>query len=107
MKLYCFVDEIVPFRVVLSMVMLQIQVSFLLLAVMEDSFYQLLLSSCSVTMARTKQTARKSTGGKAPRKQLATKVSCDEASLGMPQMFFYFAVLVWISLVFKLFLDVA
>lgn len=26
-------------------------------------------------MARTKQTARKSTGGKAPRKQLATKVS--------------------------------
>ncbi|KAJ6775078.1 hypothetical protein OIU79_018292, partial [Salix purpurea] len=25
-------------------------------------------------MARTKQTARKSTGGKAPRKQLATKV---------------------------------
>ena len=27
-----------------------------------------------VTMARTKQTARKSTGGKAPRKQLATKV---------------------------------
>ena len=28
-----------------------------------------------VKMARTKQTARKSTGGKAPRKQLATKVS--------------------------------
>ena len=27
----------------------------------------------AVTMARTKQTARKSTGGKAPRKQLATK----------------------------------
>jgi histone H3 len=27
-----------------------------------------------VQMARTKQTARKSTGGKAPRKQLATKV---------------------------------
>ena len=27
-------------------------------------------------MARTKQTARKSTGGKAPRKQLATKVRC-------------------------------
>ena len=26
-------------------------------------------------MARTKQTARKSTGGKAPRKQLATKVN--------------------------------
>jgi hypothetical protein len=30
---------------------------------------------CSVIMARTKQTARKSTGGKAPRKQLATKAS--------------------------------
>lgn len=29
-------------------------------------------------MARTKQTARKSTGGKAPRKQLATKVCTDE-----------------------------
>merc|ERR1711915_1014441 len=28
-----------------------------------------------VTMARTKQTARKSTGGKAPRKQLATKAA--------------------------------
>lgn len=28
-------------------------------------------------MARTKQTARKSTGGKAPRKQLATKVRLD------------------------------
>ena len=27
-----------------------------------------------IGMARTKQTARKSTGGKAPRKQLATKV---------------------------------
>ena len=27
-------------------------------------------------MARTKQTARKSTGGKAPRKQLATKGTC-------------------------------
>jgi hypothetical protein len=58
------------------MIMLQIQVSFPLLAVMEDSFYQLVLFFCSVTMARTKQTARKSTGGKAPRKQLATKVSC-------------------------------
>lgn len=28
-------------------------------------------------MARTKQTARKSTGGKAPRKQLATKGECQ------------------------------
>ena len=32
-------------------------------------------------MARTKQTARKSTGGKAPRKQLATKVRPFEALL--------------------------
>ena len=30
-------------------------------------------------MARTKQTARKSTGGKAPRKQLATKVARKSA----------------------------
>lgn len=31
-------------------------------------------------MARTKQTARKSTGGKAPRKQLATKAARKPAS---------------------------
>jgi histone H3 len=30
-------------------------------------------------MARTKQTARRSTGGKAPRKQLATKAACKSA----------------------------
>ena len=34
------------------------------------------------TMARTKQTARKSTGGKAPRKQLATKVRYRHDSQG-------------------------
>ena len=34
--------------------------------------YQIILAS---KMARTKQTARKSTGGKAPRKQLATKAA--------------------------------
>ncbi|MED6295585.1 hypothetical protein CHARACLAT_033278, partial [Characodon lateralis] len=34
---------------------------------------------CFVTMARTKQTARKSTGGKAPRKQLATKAARKSA----------------------------
>lgn len=34
-------------------------------------------SNC--TMARTKQTARKSTGGKAPRKQLATKAARKSA----------------------------
>jgi hypothetical protein len=33
----------------------------------------------SVTMARTKQTARRSTGGKAPRKQLATLVARKSA----------------------------
>ena len=32
-----------------------------------------------VAMARTKQTARKSTGGKAPRKQLATKAARKSA----------------------------
>ncbi|XAR60410.1 hypothetical protein NMG60_11033774 [Bertholletia excelsa] len=35
--------------------------------------------SPSVRMARTKQTARKSTGGKAPRKQLATKAARKSA----------------------------
>ena len=34
-----------------------------------------ILQLFSSTMARTKQTARKSTGGKAPRKQLATKAA--------------------------------
>ena len=42
-----------------------------------------LRSSCQVNrvenMARTKQTARKSTGGKAPRKQLATKAARKSA----------------------------
>lgn len=41
--------------------------------------YELDVKDCNferliLQMARTKQTARKSTGGKAPRKQLATKV---------------------------------
>lgn len=38
-----------------------------------------LSSNKSVIMARTKQTARKSTGGKAPRKQLATKAARKSA----------------------------
>ncbi|XP_058733944.1 histone H3-like centromeric protein CSE4 [Vicia villosa] len=38
-----------------------------------------LLISIFLTMARTKQTARKSTGGKAPRKQLATKAARKSA----------------------------
>ncbi|XP_020859729.2 histone H3 [Phascolarctos cinereus] len=37
------------------------------------------LRSSSLAMARTKQTARKSTGGKAPRKQLATKAARKSA----------------------------
>ena len=41
---------------------------------------ELLISSIStLAMARTKQTARKSTGGKAPRKQLATKAARKSA----------------------------
>lgn len=36
-------------------------------------------STTTTTMARTKQTARKSTGGKAPRKQLATKAARKSA----------------------------
>ncbi|KJH45755.1 hypothetical protein DICVIV_08196 [Dictyocaulus viviparus] len=37
------------------------------------------ISGKSQRMARTKQTARKSTGGKAPRKQLATKAARKSA----------------------------
>ena len=33
----------------------------------------------NINMARTKQTARKSTGGKAPRKQVATKAALKSA----------------------------
>ena len=33
-------------------------------------------------MARTKQTARKSTGGKAPRKQIATKAARKTSTTG-------------------------
>lgn len=42
-------------------------------------FTQILIEFKSITMARTKQTARKSTGGKAPRKQLATKAARKSA----------------------------
>ncbi len=42
-------------------------------------------------MARTKQTARKSTGGKAPRKQLATKAARKSApSVSITFFFFFF-----------------
>ncbi len=41
-------------------------------------------------MARTKQTARKSTGGKAPRKQLATKAARKSApATGKSNLTFY------------------
>ena len=43
-------------------------------------FFQLrLVAALRIEMARTKQTARKSTGGKAPRKQLATKAARKSA----------------------------
>lgn len=51
-------------------------------AVVERSFVLskfFLLYFINVEMARTKQTARKSTGGKAPRKQLATKAARKSA----------------------------
>ncbi|XP_008063853.2 histone H3.3-like, partial [Carlito syrichta] len=38
-----------------------------------------LTNLCLCTMARTKRTARKWTGGKAPRKQQATKAACKSA----------------------------
>ena len=45
-------------------------------------------------MARTKQTARKSTGGKAPRKQLATKAARKSAPAtgGVKKVLYCFAV---------------
>ena len=43
------------------------------------SYTVLIKSNQSFKMARTKQTARKSTGGKAPRKQLATKAARKSA----------------------------
>ena len=43
------------------------------------SHFQHLVSCVASGMARTKQTARKSTGGKAPRKQLATKAARKSA----------------------------
>ncbi|KAK7358864.1 hypothetical protein VNO77_00804 [Canavalia gladiata] len=41
--------------------------------------YSISICSRTFSMARTKQTARKSTGGKAPRKQLATKAARKSA----------------------------
>ncbi|XP_052012575.1 uncharacterized protein LOC127664554 [Apodemus sylvaticus] len=45
----------------------------------EPTGFSFLSPAFFVTMARTKQTARKSTGGKAPRKQLATKAARKSA----------------------------
>jgi len=48
-------------------------------------------------MARTKQTARKSTGGKAPRKQLATKAARKSApstgGVKKPHRYRYFMIM--------------
>ena len=44
-----------------------------------NPFFSIILVHNRVEMARTKQTARKSTGGKAPRKQLATKAARKSA----------------------------
>ncbi|KAI8016396.1 hypothetical protein LOK49_LG05G03725 [Camellia lanceoleosa] len=44
-----------------------------------SSFERSCFSESEIPMARTKQTARKSTGGKAPRKQLATKAARKSA----------------------------
>ncbi|KAK6258225.1 hypothetical protein SCA6_012699, partial [Theobroma cacao] len=48
-----------------------------------------------VKMARTKQTARKSTGGKAPRKQLATKARSSLSSI-------FFFILIFLFLLYEL-----
>ena len=47
----------------------------------EVIFYHLIVLELTLNMARTKQTARKSTGGKAPRKSLATKAARVSAGL--------------------------
>ncbi|KAJ7539538.1 hypothetical protein O6H91_11G099100 [Diphasiastrum complanatum] len=60
----------------------QIDPLFLLLVIFADqgiSTVNLHLFDEVLVMARTKQTARKSTGGKAPRKQLATKAARKSA----------------------------
>jgi histone H3 len=46
-------------------------------------------------MARTKQTARKSTGGKAPRKQLATKAARKSAPSTGKTIFIFKIITVW------------
>ena len=46
---------------------------------LQASFFNFLQAFSTEAMARTKQTARKSTGGKAPRKQLATKAARKSA----------------------------
>ena len=46
-----------------------------------DCFYEFIYIGSIFIMARTKQTARKSTGGKAPRKHLATKAARKSAPI--------------------------
>jgi hypothetical protein len=49
-------------------------------------------------MARTKQTARKSTGGKAPRKQLATKAARKSAPTSGIFNYYYILLLYYINI---------
>lgn len=60
------------------------------------------------SMARTKQTARKSTGGKAPRKQIATKAARKSTStaggIKKAHRFRYFYLLIFKSLLIFIFL---
>jgi histone H3 len=58
-----------------TLVCIPVSLSFVFLALR----YLLLRRTLAADMARTKQTARKSTGGKAPRKQLATKAARKSA----------------------------
>ena len=50
-----------------------------LLYILRSGTVNFISSNWTTIMARTKQTARKSTGGKAPRKQLATKAARKSA----------------------------
>ena len=63
------------------------------------------VSSSNSGMARTKQTARKSTGGKAPRKQLATKAARKSApatgGVKKPHRYFAWPDLAWLGYIYS------
>ncbi|XP_027249323.1 uncharacterized protein LOC100757491 [Cricetulus griseus] len=65
----CFTDSSTPSNSVYSFLEIEVQ----------QKGHQAPASQSRKNMARTKQTARKSTGGKAPRKQLATKAARKSA----------------------------